>query len=231
MNGQPPKPRRGCLFYGCITSVVLLLCLVVGGIIAVHYAKKALTGVVNTYTDTKPMSLPTVQISPEDLAKVKKRYADFEEAVKTQRSTPPLVLTADEVNALIASSSGKQSLKGKVYISFEGDRVKGELSWPLKDLGWKMVRNRYLNGDATFNVSLRNGILFVSPQTITVKGQPVPETFMQGLRNANLAQTITNEPDAMALFGNLQDIQVKDGKLIAVPKEKAETTTPKPEKE
>jgi hypothetical protein len=231
MNGQPPKPRRGCLFYGCITGIVLLLFLAISGLIAVHYAKKALTGLVNQYTDTKPMTLPAVQMSSADLDKLKKRYADFEDAVKAQRPQPPLVLTANEINALIASSPDKQALKGKVYVSFDGDRVKGELSMPLNDLGWKMLKNRYLNGNATFNVSLRNGSLNVSPQTIEVKGQPLPEKYMQALRNVNLAQNITNDSDARAVLGKLQDIQVKDGKLLVVPKEKAEAAPPKAEKE
>jgi hypothetical protein len=231
MNGEPPKPRRGCLFYGCITGIVMLLCLVIAGLVAVHYAKKKLTALVSEYTDTNPMTLPSVQISSADLEKLKKRYADFEAAVKAQRPTPPLVLTADEINALIASSPDKQALKGKFYVSFDGDRVKGELSVPLKEIGWKMVRDRYLNGSGTFNLSLHNGVLFLSPQTIVVKGKPVPEMYMQGIRNANFAQGLTNQPDAIALLQNLQDIQVKDGKLVIVPKEKAEPPAPKAEKE
>jgi hypothetical protein len=207
------------------------LLLAVSGLIAVHYAKKAINGLVNDYTDTQPMTLPTVQMSSADLAKLKKRYADFEEALKAQRPTPPLVLTADEINALIASGSDKQSLKGKLYISLDGDRVKGEMSLPLKDLPWKKVKDRYLNGSGTFNVSLRNGILSVSPQTIVVKGKPVPEMYMQGIRNQNFAQTLTNQHDATAMLQNLQDIQVKDGKLIVVPKEKAEAAGSKPERE
>jgi hypothetical protein len=220
MNDQPPKPRRGCLFYGCITGLVLLLVVAIGGVVAVHYAKKALTGLVNNYTDTQPMALPTVQMSAADLDKLKKRFAAFEDSVKAGRPTPPLELTADEINALIASGSGKDSMKGRLYLSFDGDRVKGELSLPLKDIGWKMVRDRYLNGSGTFNVALRNGILFVAPQTITVKGKPVPEMYMQGIRNANFAASLTNQPDAMAVIQGLQDIQVKDGKLTVVPKAK-----------
>jgi hypothetical protein len=231
MNGQPPKPRRGCFFYGCITGLVLLFLIAVGGLIALHYGKKALTGLVNQYTDTQPMTLPTVQMSSADLEKLKKRFEAFEEAVRAGHPTPPLVLTADEINALVASSPDKQSLKGKFYLSFDGDRVKGDVSLPLGQIGWKMFRNRYLNGSGTFNVSLRNGILFVAPQTLAVKGKPLPETYMQGLRNANLAAALTNQPDAMAVVQNLQDIQVKDGKLIVTPKEKAETPVVKPERE
>ena len=231
MNGQPPKPRHGCFFYGCISGLVLLLLTAVGGLIALHYGKKALTGLINQYTDTQPMALPTVQISSADLEKLKKRFESFEEAVRAGHPTPPLVLSADEINALLASSPDKQQLKGKLYVSFDGDRVKGQLSLPLGDLGWKMFKNRYLNGSGTFNVSLRNGVLFVAPQTVEVKGKPVPEMYMQGLRNANFAAGLTNQPDSMTVLQNLEDIQVKDGKLIVTPKEKAEAPVVKPERE
>jgi hypothetical protein len=210
---------------------VLLVFLAVSGLIAVHVVNQKITTLINNYTDTTPMTLPTVQMSSADTDKLKKRFAAFEEAIKAGRPTPPLELTADEINALIASSSDKQALKGKLYISLDGDRVKGEVSMPLKDFPWKRLHDRYLNGSGTFNVSLHNGALFVSPQTIVVKGKPVPEMYMQGIRSANFAQGITNQPDAIAVLQNLQDIQVKGGKLIVVPKEKAEVANPQAEKQ
>jgi hypothetical protein len=220
MTDQPPKPRRGCFFYGCITGLVLLLLLAVGGLVAVHYAKKAISGLVNEYTDTKPMTLPTVQMSQADIDKLTKRWQAFEEAVKGQKPTPPLELTADEINALIASGPNNQAMKGKFYVSLDDNRIKAELSVPLNEIGWKMVKDRYLNGSGTFNVSVQNGVLFIAPQTIEVKGKPLPDMYMQGLRNANFAAGLTNQPDMTTLIQGLQDIQVKDGKLIVVPKEK-----------
>jgi hypothetical protein len=218
MTDQPPKARRGCFFYGCITGLVLLVLLAVGGLVAVHYAKKAISGLVNEYTDTKPMTLPTVQMAQADIDKLKQRWQAFEEAVRAQRPTAPLVLTADEVNALIASGPDKQSLKGKVYVSFDDDRVKGELSLPLQEIGWKMVKGRYLNGSGIFNVSLQHGVLSVAPQTIEVKGKSVPDMYMQAIRNQNFAAALTNQPNATALMQGLQDIHVKEGKLVVVPK-------------
>jgi hypothetical protein len=218
MTDQPPKARRGCFFYGCITGLVLLVLLLGGLLIGIHYTKKALTGLVNEYTDTQPMTLPTVQMSPAEIDKLKQRWQAFEEAVRAQRPTPPLVLTADEVNALIASGPDKQSLKGKFHVSFDDNQVKGELSLPLQELGWKMVKGRYLNGSGVFNVSLRNGVLFVAPQTIEVKGRLVPDMYMQGIRHQNFAEVLTNQPNAAALLQGLQDIQVKEGKLVVAPK-------------
>jgi hypothetical protein len=177
------------------------------------------------------MTLPTVQMSQADIDKLKRRWAAFEEAVRAQRPTAPLVLTADEINALIASSPDQQSLKGKVYVSFDDDRVKGELSLPLQEIGWKMVKGRYLNGRGTFNVSLQHGVLSVAPQTIEVKGKPVPDMYMQAIRNQNFAAALTNQPNATALLQGLQDIHVKDGKLIVVPKEKPAAAGVMPERE
>lgn len=231
MNGQPPKPRRGCFFYGCITSLVLALLMAIALVVAIQYGKKKLTGLINDYTDTQPMTLPTVQMPAAEVEKLKQRFAAFEAALKAQRPTEPLELSADEINALIASGPDKQSLKGKVHVSFDGDRVKGELSLPLNDLGWKMFKNRYLNGSGTFNVFVRDGILFVAPQSIEVKGKPVPEMYMQGIRKQNFAQDLNKQADATAMLEKIQDLHVKDGKLIVVPKATTEAKDTKPERQ
>jgi hypothetical protein len=231
MNDQPPKPRRGCFFYGCISGLVLLLILAIGGLLAVHYAKKKVTALIAEYTDSQPATLPTAQISAADLDQLKQRFAAFDQAVRAGQPVPPLTLTANEINALVASGKDQQWLKGKVYVSFDGDRLKGEMSIPLNDIGWKMFRNRYLNGSGTFKLALQKGVLFVAPQTIVVKGKPVPEMYMQGLRNANFAAALTNQPDAMAVVQHLKDIEVKDGKLIVTPKETTEAAAPKAERE
>ena len=211
MTDQAAKPRRGCFFYGCITSLVLLVIVLVGILAALHYAKK----LVNLYTDTQPVELPTVQMPPGDVDKLKQRFAAFQDAVRGRRVTEPLVLTADDINALIASGPGQQDLKGKFYVNLEGDQCKAELSLPLN-----MFKGRYLNGSGTFNLAFRNGVLFVSPQTVTVKGKPLPENYMREIRKQNLAAKLASDPEAAAVLQGLEDIQVKDGKLLLLPKDK-----------
>jgi len=214
VNDQPPKPRRGCFFYGCITSLVLLV-IVLGALLAgLHYVKK----MVNRFTDNKPMELPTLQMSKAEIDQVKQRFEAFQQEVRGQRATKPLVLTADDINALIASSSDPQALKGKLYVSLEGDQVKGEVSVPLHEVGLSMFKGRYLNGSATFNLGFREGVLIVTPGTLNVKGNPVPEAYMQEIRKQNFAASLTNEPAAAAVLHGLQDIQVKEGKVVVLPK-------------
>ena len=52
-----------------------------------------------------------------------------------------------------------------------------------------------------------------------VKGKPLPEVYMQEIRKQNLAAALTNEPGAAAVLKGLEEIQVKEGKLVIVPKE------------
>ncbi len=216
MNDQPPKPRRGCLFYGCITCVVLLLLVMGGLLVGLHYVKK----MVNLYTDTQPMELPTVQMPQTEVDKLNKRFEAFEAAVRDKRPTQPLTLNSDDINVLAASGPEREFFKGKFYVSLEGDQLKGQVSVPLQEFGFSMLKGRYLNGTATFRMSFKNGVLVVSPQTILVKGNPLPEKYMQGLRQENLAASLTNEPKAVAILQGLEDIQIKDGKLVIVPKAK-----------
>jgi hypothetical protein len=215
MTDQTPKRPRGCFFYGCITSVVLLALLLGALLIGLHYVRK----MVYQFTDAQPMTLPTVQMSQPEIEKVQERFEAFQTAVREHRPTKPLVLTADEINALIASGPDAQPFKGKFYVSLEGSQLKGEMSLPLQDLGLRMFKDRYLNGSATFNLGLHNGVLFLTPQTITVKEKPVPEVYMQGIRKENLAAGVVNEPKAVAVLQGLQDIQVQDGRLVVQPKE------------
>ncbi|HOX55546.1 MAG TPA: hypothetical protein P5205_05910 [Candidatus Paceibacterota bacterium] len=178
MTEQAVKPRRGCFFYGCITSLVLLVLLLAAGLIGLHYMKK----LVNRYTDTQPMKLPAVQMPPGEVRKLKQRFGAFEQAVGEHRPAPTLALTADDINALVSSVLEQQPTQGNIHVTLEGDRMRGQVSVPMQEIGLSMFKGRYLNGSATFNLAFRDGALFVTAQTVTVKGKPLPEALMQAVR-------------------------------------------------
>jgi len=109
-----------------------LLVIVLGALlVGLHYVRK----MVNNFTDNKPMELPTLQMSKAEIDQVKQRFETFQQEVREQRATKPLVLTADDINALIASGSEPQSLKGKLYVSLEGDQAKGQVACRYRKSG------------------------------------------------------------------------------------------------
>src|ERR1051325_3136798 len=115
---QRQKPRRGCLFYGGIIAVVLFLFLLVGALLGLRLAKR----MFSQFTDTKPMPLPSAQMPPAEFKQLQDRIDSFRQAVREHRPTPPLALSANELNALIANDSDLQQLKGKIFVSMKGDK-------------------------------------------------------------------------------------------------------------
>ena len=82
---QPIKRRRGCLFYGCLTSCILVL--VVLALPVLVYLK-----ILNSFTDTKPIALPTVDMSDSDMQQVRQRVDAFRNDVRSAHPTQPLSL-------------------------------------------------------------------------------------------------------------------------------------------
>jgi len=215
MGNEPPRARRGCLFYGCLTGVVLLLIALAGGLAGYRYARK----MFNDFTDSQPLAMPPVRLTQPQIDQLQQRIEAFRQAVRQGESPAPLALTADQINALIATDPDLKALKGKISISIEGRQLKGRLSVPMEQLGLPMFRGRYLNANGVFTISLRNGQLHVTPIALTsAKGRTVPEIYMDKIRRHNLAQDMNSDARVRVALERVADIQVSDNQLMVVPK-------------
>lgn len=207
---QPPK-QRGCFFYGCIIASVLAALLVVLVAVVGYVGYRVASQVVKDYTDTAPRELPKVELSEEQRKAVKTRYDEFQSAVQSGEPTEPLVLSSDDLNALIEDDP---DLKGKIFVKIEDDVVKGQISIPLDKLGLPLFKGRYLNGEADIKASLSNGVLWVTLDSIEVNGKRPPEQMLQELRQQNFAKDAYKNPKYAELIRKLDSIKIKDGKII-----------------
>lgn len=209
-----PKRQHGCLFYGCISGAACLVLILLVFLLGIHLLRKTL----NQYTDTAPMKLPVVQLSQPEIEQVQHRFENFTDAANSGRPTPPLDLTSDEVNALLQNDPNFRAAKGKFYVTIVGTNLQAQVSLPMTRLGLGLLKGRYLNGTATLAVSLQNGLLDLAPLQVKVKGQPLPEVYLEKIRHENFATGINNNPRASVVLSHLRSIELKDGKLILVPK-------------
>jgi hypothetical protein len=210
----PSKKRRGCLFYGCLSGTACLLAILVAFLFGLYQLKQML----NFFTDTHPAALPAVQMTPAEIEQLKQRIENFQDAVRSGRPAEALALSADEINALIQTDPNLAPAKGKVYVTIEGDRLKGQVSLPLDQAGLPIFRGRYLNGSGIFAIGLHNGDLLVTAESVSVKGKPLPAVYMDRIRAENLAANLSNNPRASVALSHLQDVRITDGKLVVVPK-------------
>ncbi|MHC5542992.1 hypothetical protein ACYOEI_32625, partial [Singulisphaera rosea] len=225
-EGPPPKAGRGCFFYGCLFSALLSVVAVVGIALVGFFGYRFAMKLVEDNTSTTPKTLPKVQMTEEQRKTLDDRVAAFKKALDDGEDAEPLVLTADELNAVVAEH-GKT--EGRVYFSIEGEKLNGEVSLPLDELGFK---GRFFNGKATFRAALEAGRLVVFADSLEVNGRPLPDQFMAGLRNENLAKDVAKDPKNAAVLEKLKTIVIKDGKIVitAKPKDERPSKAPEPPK-
>src|SRR5258706_365721 len=156
---QQPKPQRGCWFYGCLTLAILTLLAGIGAWLAARYAFKSVSGLINQYTSTNPVPIETVAISQTELKSLQDGVASFAQTLNGQKGSRELILTANEINALIQNDPQYRDLKDKLYVMLEDDQIKGKLSMPLDDIGPLKLKGRYLNGTTTMTVAVEGAPL------------------------------------------------------------------------
>jgi hypothetical protein len=208
----PDLPKqRGCFFYGClIASIMAVLFAILLGVIA-FFGIRAFNQLIDQYTSTVPRDLPKVEMAPEQVKTLKDRVEAFRKAVEDGTTNEPLVLTGDDLNALIAENP---DLKGVIYVKVEGNEVKGQVSLPLDKLNFSMVRGRYLNGEADFKASLADGVLIVTIEALEINGQKLPDQFLTELRKQNLAKDAYKDEKTAEMIRKLESLEIKDGKII-----------------
>ncbi len=240
MTAAPAEKKSGCgkcLLVGCVVVLVLGVVGAVGLYIAVprivrHYVAK--------FTDTEPVALPKVEVTDAQFAALQARTDAFEQTAKNNQAAE-LRLSGDDINALIAKHPGKgwKTVRDKLFVSIEDDRITGQLSVSLDSLatdekGKRALKKyglagRYLNAKGTFLVTMLNGYLVVRLDQASVKGQPVPEAMMEGIRQRNLAEDPQrSNPDFREMLRKFETLEVKDSFLII--KTKAQPAAPAPER-
>ncbi len=218
---EPPQAlpkQRGCFFYGCIIASILAVLFVILVAVIAYFGYRFFNKLVEEYTSTAPLELPKVDMPAEKRQAVKDRVEAFRKAVEAGTPTEPLVLTSDDLNALIEENP---EFKGVIYVKVEGDEIKGQVSIPLDKLKIGMVRGRYLNGEADFKASLKDGVLIVTLDSIEVNGKKAPDEMMRGIREQNLAKDAYKEEKNAEMIRKLESLEIKDGKIILKVRAKA----------
>jgi hypothetical protein len=208
---EPPR-QRGCLFYGCIIAGILSLLVLIAVGVGVLFVYRWFERVLEEYTATAPRELPRVEMAAEQRQTLRERVEAFRAAIKEGRPTEPLVLSSEDLNALIDENP---DLKGKVYVAINQEKLKGQVSIPLNNFpSFGLTRGRYLNGEGEFKVSLQDGVLIVTLESLLVNGKTLPAELMNSFRNQNLARDAYKDERTAEEIRKFQSIEVKDGKVI-----------------
>lgn len=217
---QPQRSGCGCWAWGCFGLFLFALIgfAAIGGV-----SYWWLTSQVVKYTSEAPQELPTVEYSEEDLETLEERLEEFADKIKSDEATEDLVLSADDLNALINSDD---DLRGRLFIHIRNGQVGGDVSIPTDRVpGGK---GRYFNASATFNVSMENGLLMVTLDDAEVRGEKISDRFLQAFRGENLAKDLYKNPETAAVLKRLDRVIVEDDQIVLRVRRPSEAEPPAP---
>lgn len=217
-QGRMPQPKKDDtakkVGTGCLIAALVAALAVFGAYLA---GKSMLKRVVDGYTEAQPRALPESAMPADQALEVCGRVDRFREALKTGTAPEPLVLTGDDLNAVIAHHPDWKDLAGKVHVVIEGKRITGDVSIPLDPVGG-LVKGRFLNGKGTISVLLADGRLMVFLDSLDIAGKTPPEWLMRDLKAKNLAEKVNSKPSDAAVIAKFESITVDDGRLRITPK-------------
>ncbi len=202
-----------CALYGCAGVVVVGLI----GVVTIGFVvRQAFNQLKEKYTATEAVELPSIEVSDTERDATIERVDTWVAALESDEATTQLILTEHDVNVLIEYHEELENLSGKVYLTLDESTVHGDMSYPLDEVPG--FSGRYFNGSATFEVSLANNRLVVYVIEASVGGEAVPDEFISGVRNENLAQEMHNNPETREVIESLESVEVVNGTLIITPK-------------
>ena len=228
-QAQAPPPKKSCCggnccLLGCVGLVVLSVASVVGVIWGIPAGARWFR---DTYTGSEPTALPRVAVTQAQVAELQTRFQAFEAAVNTPGAPAVLVLTADDINRMIAEEKRKKPSPEQVFVEIKDGRITARVTVPfdtaatssedreiLDKLG---LKGRHLNAGVTFTLSVANGRLAVELQEVIANGNRLPGVFVSLLRKAlkeGIEKGLTQNPDAQKSLKQLESVEVKDDRVL-----------------
>jgi hypothetical protein len=197
---------RGCfVWFLCLAGVMVV---VMG--IAAYFGWRQLVAFREQFTDTKPLALPRVSPSQQELAAIHKRVDQFLDDARAGHTNAQLSLSGSDLNALLSASV----FSNRVFVTLTNDALLARFSVPLDELGWRFLHGRYLNGSGTLNVGCVSGVLSVTVQQLSVNGLALPEHYQNAIRGRNFAEGIATNIVTRESLDHIRQVVIRGERLV-----------------
>lgn len=195
----------GCFFYGCLTSIILLILL----ILVSYFAFRSF---VYGITDDKPLTFESVETTEQDFQQVNEKITKFGELLNSSAGPHSIQLTEDEINTLIAYHPKLTALRDTLRVKLEGDKIGGSLSVSLGDTVG-IFSGRYVNGTAVFRVNMGKNGPDIRVESFEFNGSPVDKSILAEINKSNLVDELKSDPDTKRTVARIRSISVQNGTL------------------
>jgi hypothetical protein len=151
------------------------------------------------------MPIPGFTASDAQIQSVHERCEDFEQKARAGQPAE-LELTSDDINTLISTN---QDMRGKIFVSIDGDRLRCQASVPLGEIiPWS---GYYFNGDIAVELKSAESLENLQLSRISVNNETVPPDLLSWKYRSKRLR------DYLAEYRNgsgVGTMEIRDAKLI-----------------
>lgn len=200
-NLRPGKQRRSVQPGLWLTALVSL----VGG--CSGYVEYHAHSAILSFTQAEA-AVPEGAISLEDQLALQSKLTAFASAIEKQEPAK-LILTSSNLNTFVNKNP---EVAGVANFEIENNQLFMQISMKLD--GFPGFWGRYFNAKTSLNVGLVDEFLVVTPDTMTIGDEQVPETFMDEFKTLNFAEDLMQDRDFRALIKQVESIRIEDNKVV-----------------
>jgi hypothetical protein len=218
MTQQAAQKRGfGCLGYGCIIAVVLVV-LTIGGIFLL--GRSAMRGAVERFTTEQQIPVPTVATDEGVRASLLRKIEELKRVIADPRGSGEFIFSQSELNGALAGTG----FSGQAFLELQGDGVLGTFSFPLSAMGkWDAAKpiiggllNRYVTGSAQGKFSIADGVATVKFDSLVLNGQVFDG---DALKEANewvsgFANSQDDDPAERSQMARIQLARIENGSAV-----------------
>jgi hypothetical protein len=213
VEAPPQRKGLGCFGRGCLILLVFLIVLAIACFAGMYWGLHRNSALFyGSYWMAKtgslaqaPTPVPEFNPSNQQIQLVQEHWQDFEQKTRAGQSAE-IELSADDINALIATSEG---VHGKVFVSIDRDQLRLQLSVPIGEFFGR--EGYYFNGDVVIELEGTQSLDGPRFRRVMINGQQVPTDFLNWkYRFRQLREYLAEQGNAY----EIGTIEIRDSKVV-----------------
>ena len=213
VEAPPPRKGFGCFGRGCLILLVFAIVLAIACFAGMYWGLHRHSALFyGSYWLAKTRSLaeaptpvPEFSGSDQQIQRAREGWQDFEQKARAGQPAE-IELSADDINALIATSEG---VHGKVFVSIDRDQFRLQLSVPIGEFFGR--EGYYFNGDVVIELEGTQSLDGPRFRRVMINGQQVPTDFLNWkYRFRQLREYLAEQGNAY----EIGTIEIRDSKVV-----------------